>query len=188
MYDPGAPKPSVFTRVGRLRVLPHTKEQKPSPNGLQEYVFMEVLAGSRFEVFEVHPSIHPSIHTQFLWGLPETHGFLCMLNRFCMVFTVVLETYKLILLVFESLHRNVLWRFEPKGTIKNIKIDKHTYILFDVTITFWRFVDDFLRFDGIYHGFWGWGFPKTRRFEMYVSFCMYDLHVFYRRNTVLHTN
>ncbi len=58
MYDPGAPKPSVFTRLGRLRVLPHTKEQKPSPNGLQEYVFMEVFSGSRFEVFEVHPSIH----------------------------------------------------------------------------------------------------------------------------------
>ena len=27
------------------------------------------------------------------------------------IFTIVLETYKLILLVFESLHRNVLWRF-----------------------------------------------------------------------------
>ena len=50
MYNPGAPKPSVFTRVGRLRVLPHTKEQKPSSNGFQGYVFMEVWAGSRFEV------------------------------------------------------------------------------------------------------------------------------------------
>ena len=60
---PGAPKRSVFMVVGHLRVLPHTKDQKTSQNGLQEYVFMEVLAGPRFEVFEVHPSIHPSVHT-----------------------------------------------------------------------------------------------------------------------------
>ena len=63
MYGPGAPKRSVFMMVGHLRVLPHTTEQKTSPNGLQEHVFIEVLAGSRFEVFEVHPSVHPSMHT-----------------------------------------------------------------------------------------------------------------------------
>ena len=57
MYGPGALKRSVFTRGFPVRVLPHTRDQKTSPNGLQEYVFMEVLAGSRFEVFEVHPSI-----------------------------------------------------------------------------------------------------------------------------------
>ena len=63
MYGPGALKRSVFTRGFPVRVLPHTKEPKTSPNGLQEYVFMEVLAGSRFEVFEVHPSAHPSMRT-----------------------------------------------------------------------------------------------------------------------------
>ena len=43
---------------GPGRVLPHTTEQKTSPNGLQEYVFMEVLGRCCFEVFEAHPSIH----------------------------------------------------------------------------------------------------------------------------------
>ena len=81
MYDKGTPKRSVFTMVGHLRVLPHTKEQKTSPNGLQEYVFMEVLAGSRFEVFEVHPSIHPSVHTLDIY-----RGF-----RKRLIFTVVFE-------------------------------------------------------------------------------------------------
>ena len=68
---PGAPKRSVFMMVGHLRVPSHTKDQKTSPNGLQEYVFIEVLAGCYFEVFEahpsihtyIHPSLHPSIHT-----------------------------------------------------------------------------------------------------------------------------
>ena len=63
---PGARKRSDFTMVSHLRVPPNTTEQKTSPNGLQEYVFMEVLAGSRFEVFEVHTSIHPSIHPSIL--------------------------------------------------------------------------------------------------------------------------
>ena len=87
MYGPGAPKRSVFTRDFPVRVLPHTKEQKTSPNGLQEYVFMEVLAGSRFEVFEVLPSIHPSVHTLDIY-----HGFLIcdtrwVQHRFRSIFT-----------------------------------------------------------------------------------------------------
>ena len=81
MYGPGAPKRSVFTRGFPVRVLPHTKEQKASPNGLQEYVFMEVLEGSRFEVFEVHPSVHPSMHTLDIY-----RGF-----RKRSIFTVVFE-------------------------------------------------------------------------------------------------
>ena len=105
---PGAPKRSVFMAVGHLRVLPHTKEQKTSQNSLQEYLFMEVLAGPRFEVFEVHPSIHPSIRALPQPGPgppqershPSIHTYIHTYvhpsigqNRFCMVFTVVLETY-----------------------------------------------------------------------------------------------
>ena len=55
---------------GPGRVPPHTTERKASPNGLQEYVFMEVLAGYRFEVFAVHPSIHPYIRMDV-----ETYSF-----------------------------------------------------------------------------------------------------------------
>ena len=36
----------------------------------------------------------------------------CALNRFCSIFIVVSETYKLIWGVKKLLHRNVLWRFD----------------------------------------------------------------------------
>ena len=38
-----------------------------------------------------------------------------------------------------------------------------------------------------YRGFWAWGVQKMLRFFRYVFSCMYDLHVFYRGNRVLHT-
>ena len=114
MYDPGAPKRSVFTRVGRLRVLPPHERAKTVPKRSPGVRFHGGFGRAPFWGFRgpsihtsIHPSIHPSIHTQFLWGFPETHGFLCMLNRCCMVFTVVFETCKLIWGVKKLLHRNV---------------------------------------------------------------------------------
>jgi len=65
---PGAPKRSVFMMVGHLRVPPHTKEQNTSPNGLQEYVFMEVLAGSPNLQYLWGGPPNP----QYLWGVPQT--------------------------------------------------------------------------------------------------------------------
>ena len=81
MYGPGALKRSVFTRGFPVRVLPHTRDQNTSPNGLQEYVFMEVLAGSRFEVFEVHLSVHESVHMLDIYHCSRKRS----------IFTVVFE-------------------------------------------------------------------------------------------------
>ena len=63
-------KRSVFTRVGQLRVPPHTTDQKTAPNGLQGSVFFGfwqglVLRFSKPNIHTLYPSIHisPSIHT-----------------------------------------------------------------------------------------------------------------------------
>ena len=45
MDGPRVPKHSVFMMVSQLRVPPHTTEQNMSQNGLQESVFMDLLAG-----------------------------------------------------------------------------------------------------------------------------------------------
>ena len=50
---------------------------------------MEVLAGSRFEVFEVHPSIHLSVHTLDIY-----RGF-----RKRSIFTVVFENTRFFMYV-----------------------------------------------------------------------------------------
>ena len=106
-----------------------------------------------------------------------------------MVFTVVFETYKLIWGVKKLLHRNVCMYVWPcshdkyRGKVPNLQSTfprNNLFLMFLLTV-----FSDFMVFtmvsgDG--------GVTKGTHFEMYVSFCMYNLPVFYRANMVLHTN
>ena len=74
----------------------------------------------------------------------------CGQNRFCSIFTVASETYKLIWGVKKLLHGNVLWRFDP------LLLDIYRippYIHFDVTIRVLCFLMPFFIFDDKYRGF-----------------------------------
>ena len=95
MFDwPEPPKRSIFTMVGQLCVPPTRKDQKrpqtvsrsPFSWSFGRLIFFGI-CGSIHTYKLLHTSTNPPIHTSACWAL----------FRICMVFTVVSETYKLIL-------------------------------------------------------------------------------------------
>ena len=86
-----------------------------------------------------------------------------------MVFAVVLETDNKKLGSNSCYIEMSLCMFGP---FRSINID----VFYDLSL----FVDK-------YRGFWVWGVQKCGVFCRYVFSCMYNSHVFYRANRVLHT-